>query len=260
MRVRNAQLFYRHSALCQRMAGRDEILSGMVISDLALWIPKQKVLAIADPHIGYEEALNRQGVLVPREQFRNTVRRLQPILEAHKPETIVVNGDLKHEFGRISDQEWKEVLKLLDLIARHCTHIVLVEGNHDTVLGPLAGKRNLEVCKSFTAGDVLFVHGDAVPGEKLLKSIKTIVIGHEHPCLGLRDGERIETFKCWLLGRWKRRNLIVMPSFNLVTEGSDILKEKQLSPLLQQGLDEFSAYIVDESSKVLPFGKVKNLR
>lgn len=242
------------------MAGRDEILSGLVISDLALWIPEERVLAIADVHLGYEEALNRQGVLVPREQFKHTVQRLQPLLERHKPKTIVVNGDLKHEFGRISGQEWKEVLKLLDLIARHCTHIVLVEGNHDTVLGPLAGKRDLKVCKSFTAEDVLFIHGDAIPDGKLLKGVKTVVIGHEHPALGLREGERTEPFKCWLLGKWRRRNIIVMPSFNLVTEGSDVLKEKQLSPLLQDGLDDFSAYIVDESGNVLPFGKLKDLR
>lgn len=242
------------------MAGRIDILTGLVISDLALWIPKEKVLAIADVHLGYEEALNKQGVLVPREQFRHTVKRLQPLLEAHKPETIVVNGDLKHEFGRISDQEWKEVLKLLDLMGRHCKHIVLIKGNHDTILGPLAEKRNLKVCKSFTAGDVLFLHGDSVPDKTMLKGIKTVVIGHEHPALGLRDGERIESFKCWLLGKWKRKNLIVMPSFNLVVEGSDVLKEKQLSPLLQQGLDKFSAYVVDDSGNLLPFGKVKDLR
>lgn len=242
------------------MAGRTKILGGILISDLALWIPEERVLAIADVHLGYEEALNKQGILVPREQFENTVKRLQPLLEAHKPETVVVNGDLKHEFGRISNQEWKEVLKLLDLIGRHCRHIVLVEGNHDKILGPLAEKRNLEVCKSFSAGGVLFVHGDAVPDGKMLKGIKTIVIGHEHPALGLREGERTEPFKCWLLGKWKRKNLVVMPSFNLVTEGSDVLKEKQLSPLLKQGLDDFSAYVVDDSGNLLPFGKVKDLR
>lgn len=242
------------------MAGCTDILGGMLISDLALWIPGERVLAIADVHLGYEEALNRQGMLVPREQFRHTVQRLQPLLEAHRPETVVINGDLKHEFGRISDQEWKDVLKLLDLIGRHCRHIVLVEGNHDKILGPLAGKRNLDVRKSFTAGKVLFIHGDAVPDRKVLKGVKTIIIGHEHPALGLREGERREPFKCWLVGTWKRKNLVVMPSFNLVTEGSDILKEKQLSPLLQEGLDEFLAYVVDDRGNLLPFGKVKHLR
>ena len=48
------------------------------IIDLALLL-YNNVLVIADTHIGYEEALNKQGLLVPRFQFREIIRRLDGI-------------------------------------------------------------------------------------------------------------------------------------------------------------------------------------
>lgn len=237
-----------------------EILPGIALAGLSLWMPEEKTLAIADVHLGYEEALNREGIMLPREQFRLTVGRLEPLLSRLSPRTVVVNGDLKHEFGTISEQEWKDVLKLLDLIARHASRIVLVSGNHDTVLGPLAGKRGLEVVPEFRVGSVLFAHGDSVPGETLLKGVKTLVIGHEHPALALREGGRLEHFKCWLAGRWQGKRLVVMPSFNPVTEGTDILSERLLSPLLKGGIGDFSVYVVDDHGEILPFGTVRGLQ
>ena len=46
-----------------------EIAKGIEIIDLGLYIKKHKLLVFADFHIGYEESLNKQGVLIPRFQF-----------------------------------------------------------------------------------------------------------------------------------------------------------------------------------------------
>ena len=73
-----------------------EILEGVEVIDLALFVKKHKTLIIADVHLGFEEALNKQGVFVPRFQFREIISRLKPILEKAKPDTIIINGDLKH--------------------------------------------------------------------------------------------------------------------------------------------------------------------
>jgi len=89
------------------------------------------------------------------------------------------------------------------------------------------------------------------------KKIKTIIIGHEHPAVSLKEGSRTETFKCFLKGKFKGKELIVQPSFNLVTEGTDILKESLLSPFLKQNLKNFNVYIV--ADKVYDFGKVSSL-
>ena len=230
------------------------ISSDIQIIDLALYLPKYKTLIIADSHIGFEEALNKQGILVPRFQFKELIQRLEKILSKVKPETIIINGDVKHEFGRISEQEWRHTLRLIDFLSRHCKNLFLIKGNHDTILGPIAEKRKITTADQIILGDILITHGHKLV--KFPKPIKTIIIGHEHPAVGLREKARVEIFKCFLKGKYKKAVLIVQPSLNLVTEGTDITREKLLSPFLKD-IRNFECFIVED--KVYRFGKIKNL-
>lgn len=229
------------------------ISKNIKIIDLGLVVGR--TLIIADTHIGYEEALNKQGVLIPRFQFTEIIKRLEKILKKIKVNKIIINGDIKHEFGKISNQEWRHTLKLVDFLAKH-GKLILLKGNHDTILGPIAKKRNLEILDHYFIKDILVVHGDKIDN-KLIKKSKTIIIGHEHPAVSLKEDPRVETYKCFLKGKYKGKTLIVQPSFNLVTEGTDILKEKLLSPFLKQDLSKFEVFIV--ADKVYDFGKLKNL-
>ena len=95
-----------------------EIMKGVRIIDLALYLTKYKTLIIADSHIGFEEALNKQGIMIPRFQFKDIILRLEKILSKVKPEIVVINGDIKHEFGNISRQEWNYTLRLIDYLKR----------------------------------------------------------------------------------------------------------------------------------------------
>ena len=229
------------------------------IIDLCLYLTKQKTLVLGDTHLGYEEALNKGGLLVPRLQFKDTITHLEKIFKQVKPKTIVINGDIKHEFGKISDQEWRDTLKFIDYLASHCKELILVKGNHDTILGPIAKKRNIKIAEHFIADDYLVIHGDKKINKDLLKKIKTIIIGHEHPAVSLKEEARKETFKCFLVGKYKRKNLVIMPSFNLVTEGHDIMKQNVLSPIVEEcNLSNFRVYIV--SDKVYDFGTVRKLQ
>ncbi|MBM3200425.1 metallophosphoesterase [Candidatus Woesearchaeota archaeon] len=235
-----------------------EISKGVDIIDLCLHFKKEKTLVISDVHMGYEEALNKQGVLIPRLQYAETVKRLENILKGFKLNRIIINGDLKHEFGTISETEWRHTLGILDLLAQHCRKIVLIKGNHDTILGPIAEKRGLEVKRNYTIGKTMIIHGDKIPSGEKFDSMKRLVIGHEHPAVGLQKEGRLETYKCFLKGKWKGKELIVMPSFNIITEGTDILKEKTLSPFLKQDLDDFKVFIISEG--VYGFGSVRDVK
>ncbi|MFH0867744.1 MAG: metallophosphoesterase [Candidatus Woesearchaeota archaeon] len=277
-----------------------KILNGIELIDLAIYI--NKTLILTDFHIGYEEALNKQGVMVPRFQFQEIMKRIENIfskLKNHKIDRIIVNGDIKHEFGAISDQEWRHTLKLLDYFRQHCKEIILVKGNHDTMLGPIAKKRNIKVVehylistiekipmidkktikkininneiekklkinnkkiingKNSIGNKILVTHGNKIPSKALLNGVKTIIIGHEHPAVSIREGPRAELFKAYLIGKWKNKNLIAQPSFNLVTEGTDVIKEELLSPFLKQNLKSFDVVIV--ADKMYRFGKIRDL-
>ncbi len=225
------------------------------IIDLCLLV--DRTLIIADIHIGYEEELNKKGVLIPRFSFKDIMQRLEKIMDQVKDkiDTIVINGDLKHEFGSISDQEWRETLKLIDFLLEY-GKVILVKGNHDNILGPIADKRNIKLVDKYEIDDILIIHGDKFL--EIPKKIKTMIIAHEHPAVSLKENNRIEKYKCFLHGKYKRKELIVMPSFNPVTEGTDVISQKLLSPYLHQKLDEFDVYVVAED-EILEFGKLKNL-
>jgi uncharacterized protein len=232
-----------------------EILPGFRAFGLTLSIPDEEALAFADVHLGFEEALNRQGVMVPRFQYRDLSRNLNACLKAAKPRRVIVDGDLKHEFGLISPQEWSEVLRFLDGLKGY--DVTLVSGNHDTILGPIAARGEVRVVEELRLGTTLFVHGHREP--KALNGVKTIVMGHEHPCVSLAEDERRELVKCFLVGRWRGIDLIVLPSINLVTEGVDVLSERLLSPLLQGDIGGFKAWGVDEG-RVMEFGIIDGIR
>ena len=237
---------------------RYQLNSEIQLIDLALFFPKKKILIISDLHLGYEEALNRKGVLIPRFQFKDTITRLKPILETTKPETVIINGDLKHEFGLIMDQEWRDILQLIDLIDQYAKKIVLIKGNHDVKLGPIARKRSIELVPRYEFDGYLVMHGDKIPDDLKQLNVHTLIIGNEHPAISIGDTIRRETYKCFLIGMFrswlKKLNLIVLPSFNQVTIGTDVSKEKLLSPFLKDNVKKCEVIVVDK--ELYPFGKV----
>lgn len=231
-------------------------LYGARIVDLALLA--NDYLVVSDLHLGYEEALNYQGVMVPKFQYPLLTNRLEDILFQQKAEGIIINGDFKHEFGKISRQEWSETLDFVEFLRGHFREIILIQGNHDPLTPTIARKTGLEMHKHFSTGEFLVMHGDQVPQNWNDIEEKTIIIGHEHPTVGLRSGERVEKIKCYLKGQFQGKNLVVMPSFNFVSEGSDILHERPLSPFLKGDINEWEVYGV-EDFETLYFGRVEDL-
>ena len=233
-----------------------EIFPDIEIAGLSVFLRKEKALIISDVHIGLEEAMNKQGVLVPRFQLKRLLEELERIIKETKPQKIVINGDLKHEFGRISEQEWRDTLKVLDFLGKSTKEIFLIRGNHDTILGPIAEKRKIRVMDFLKLGKIYITHGDKVPKNKDFKDSKMVIIGHEHPAVSIREKSRSELFKCFLVGKFGTKNLVVMPSINFVTEGTDILRERLLSPFLDD-ITNFKVFVV--ADEVYNFGSVKSL-
>jgi len=76
--------------------------------------------------------------------------------------------------------------------------------------------------------------------------------------VSLREEEKVEKYKCFLVGEWKGKTLIVLPSFFPLIEGTDVNKERLLSPYLHQDIGSFDVYIVADD-KAYKFGQLKNL-
>lgn len=237
-----------------------ELLKDVIAEDLFVYLPKHKTFVISDIHIGYEESLNRQGILIPRNNYNDLWIRLEKALERIKKkniiEKVVINGDLIHEFGKISRKEKDLTNKFVNFLS-HYGSVILIEGNHDKALKYVISE-DIKVIDNIVLGKILIIHGDKIISKDLLKTVKTIIIGHEHPAIAVTSGSRVEKYKCFLKGKYERKDLIVMPSCNLFIEGTDVLREKMLSPFLKNNnILKFEAYIVED--KIYDFGKVRNL-
>lgn len=235
-----------------------ELYKGIEVVDLCLYLKTHKTFIIADLHLGYENALNNRGVLVPRMQFNDISKKLNEILKSIKVDTIVITGDLKHEFGVINDSEWKNILNIIDLFLEHCKKLIIIKGNHDVALPFITRKKGIELSEYYKVEDIFVCHGDEIIENEDFKKSKVIIIGHEHPAIGFRDKTKYENYKCFLKGRYLNKILIVIPSFNPLTVGTDVLRNRLLSPFLQQSLTNFQAYVV-EKDKIYDFGKLKNM-
>jgi len=233
-----------------------KIAPGVYAVDLCTYLPSAKALIISDLHLGFEEEMGKQGVFVPRVQLKETLTRLEWIFGQVPIKQVILNGDVKHEFGTISKQEWREVTRLVEFLRRKNARIIAVKGNHDTIFGPIARKLELQEVNEVKYKDILIVHGDYVP-KKLLP---IIIMGHEHPAITLREKAKVEKFKCFVKTKFKSSTVIVQPSFNQLTQGTDILKGELLSPLLID-LSYAEVFIVnDKTHDVLPFGNVNKLQ
>jgi len=58
-----------------------QISKDIEILDLSLYLTKYKALIISDFHIGFEESLNKQGIMIPRLQFKDQIQKLNKIFE-----------------------------------------------------------------------------------------------------------------------------------------------------------------------------------
>lgn len=185
----------------------------------------ERILAVGDLHLGYEESLNRGGVFVFRKMFDEMIAEFDKMFaRVGKVDKVILLGDVKHDFGRILRQEWDDVLGLFEYLGGKLSRggeIIIVKGNHDNYLKNIAFKRGARVEDFFVFGKYCFLHGDRDFKEIYDRGIEIWIMGHGHPAVKLSDGAKVESYKCFLVGQYKKRRVIIVPSFFEYFEGSD---------------------------------------
>lgn len=227
---------------------------------LSLFLQRSRTLIVSDLHIGAEGSLVRKGFLVPRTQQRILMQRLESLVKHTNPLMVVLLGDVKHEFGAISAEEWRDALAVFDLFEKYALKVHVVLGNHDVLLKPVLAKRAISCSDHFLVDDCLLIHGDVAPANGLLdKRVKLVISGHEHPTVLLGDGVRSEKYKAFYRGSYMNKTLIVMPSFYPLVEGSDFLVSGALGPVLKVA-EDLEAFVVADNGTILPFGPLRDLQ
>lgn len=221
----------------------------------------RRVLVIGDLHLGYEEALNKTGIFVSRKMFDEMLVYFERVFrKVGKVDEVVLLGDIKHIFGNIMRQEWTDVLGLFDFLEERCGRVVAIKGNHDKILEPIAKQRDIAVKEYYIVGEFCLLHGDRDFVENYNKKIKYWVVGHGHPAVKIKEGVKVEKYKVFLKGKFKGKEIILVPSFFDYTIGVDP-RENDLGYVWDFNLKGFEVWIVqDESLEVLNFGTLNNLK
>jgi hypothetical protein len=146
----------------------------------------ETTLTVADLHIGWEMALSERGIHVST-QTPKLLKKLTNLISTHKPERLLILGDVKHTVATAEIGEWHDVPDFFNDLKKQIQEILIVRGNHDGSLEPLLPE-NIETLPAtgVTIGDVGFFHGHRWPSPSLLKC-KTLVMGHVHPVVAFRD-------------------------------------------------------------------------
>lgn len=171
-------------------------------SRLALFHRRERWLALADLHFGYELSQRAAGRLVPFWGMETTSTRLLQLVHDYKPGQLILLGDLVHDRAAVVP-----LGELLARAAQFC-RVIALAGNHDRDLpGGFALRQTYEM------GDYLFHHGNR---ERELSG-QIQVIGHHHPAGNLRDGAGLHLkFPAFI----QEQNRWIMPAFSPWSAGT----------------------------------------
>lgn len=172
-----------------------------------------KYLVVSDLHLGIEREFIEKGVFVPT-QIEEIINKLIKLSKHSK--NLIILGDIKHKVPGVSVQELAEVPYFFKKLSKYFKEIIVIKGNHDSGLDKLT---NVSITKEFSYKNIGFIHGHALPSDKMLKN-KVIVAGHIHPRFNFRDSIGVfHSLPCFLIGKYKKTKVIVIPAFNELVGG-----------------------------------------
>ena len=175
------------------------------LPDKALWVEQQRLLLIADVHLGKADHLQAHGIAIPSDGERANLQRIEQLSQRWQPAELIVLGDLVHHPKAISSELEQRVVALMDSL--NCP-ITWVEGNHDrrSRLGQLQGQ------PSQSRQGFWLSHEPEEPPEGQLN-----ICGHLHPVSILRQASDQMRLPCFSLIRSIPR--LVLPAFGCLTGG-----------------------------------------
>src|SRR5438309_10631239 len=102
----------------------------------------ERVLVVADLHLGWEVSLSHQGIHVPS-QVPRLLEKLRKIINDTHPQQLILLGDVKHAVAKAELEEWKYVPEFFEGLVEIISDVHVVPGNLDgnlETLTPPSGK------------------------------------------------------------------------------------------------------------------------
>lgn len=191
-----------------------------VVRDGAVYFPDLATLVVADVHVGMDEASEVQFPLGERTDLTD---RLGALVGSFRPDAVVFDGDVLHQFGRASVETDETLRGLTDACRDVGARPVLVRGNHDTMLSSVWPGT---VHDAYTLGaGVVACHGHVAPKADdadvaVPADADLYVVGHDHPVITIEGRRR----PCVLYGAgtFRGASVAMLPAFNRLAAGAEV--------------------------------------
>jgi len=197
-----------------------------VLNEPALLVTgRKRTLIVADLHLGL--------VSFPD---RSVIGKVAEIAEKVGADRVIIAGDVKHDIGLRARErrEVEELVKALESVGVDKSEIIAVKGNHD---GGIDDVIHTEDSRGMRLGKIGVFHGHAMPGDDVLQA-KTLVFGHAHPAIFLKDRVGGVKERIWLEGRieieGEEKEAIVIPAFNDLCSSTAVNLEKPVGVLFKK--------------------------
>jgi putative SbcD/Mre11-related phosphoesterase len=209
-----------------------------------------KVGVIADTHLGFDICINERGGNFPQIQKDSIAERINNIIDKYKLKTLVINGDIKHNF-ELSYNEIKFAKEFLGHL-KEKVNLVLIRGNHDTFISKVVEELGIEIYNHYEIKSYTITHGHT----NFKENKNFLILGHEHPSIKLRDEVgAILKLPCYLYNK----RYIVLPAFNPLSPGNDLVNNYASSPCIKRDYLDSEVYAITELG-LLNFGTLRDLR
>lgn len=155
---------------------------------LVLSLRRERLLLLADTHVGYEVELRRVKGVNVMSQTRRLVEKVLELVDTHNITSVAILGDVKHELP-VPRESAEEVRAFLSTVAKRVP-MLLIPGNHDSLLQEIAsGIGGVEVAptRGVLIDRFLLVHGHVKPAKQDLEKADVVIMGHTHPAVVIRD-------------------------------------------------------------------------
>jgi putative SbcD/Mre11-related phosphoesterase len=198
------------------------------------YVPDERALVIADPHVGYLPTLHARGHGVPAARDDELVARVGSLLSRVDVSQLVIAGDLVHGLAATRSARGPSALeRFVKSVGKRRIRVAV--GNHDRRAHEAFAKLGLHAEAAVTIGPHVVLHGDDLAAVSASRRIARrrggrVILGHLHPAFAVDDATGTRR---WAPAFVTARGVLCLPALSPWSRGLDVR-----SSALQAQLDE----------------------
>ncbi len=185
-------------------------------SGRALYWTEHEALILSDLHLGKAAHFRKHGIPLPEDSGRDTLARLEWLINAYEPKSVIIIGDLFHSS---INRNWKNFINFRMKFDE--LEMILVRGNHDILNDSDYANASLTLKNTLYLAPFFFIHD---PGLQIKEPEGSITVsGHIHPGIRIKGkGRQSISLPCYHL----QDNRLILPAFGTLTGIYPVKKKK----------------------------------